>query len=547
MSAPILREAEVLGGERFLDSTEIRWVAVTEPPVGGFIRPGELVLTTGLGCDEAQLVDLVRDIVAEGAAAICFSFPEGADVSALPADAIAVAEESELPIISTPWNVRFAEIIMAVTDRIIAQQHAAALAEPDFLLRSVTSTAMEGAGLTAVAEALETVTNRATLILSPSLHLLACGQLANERLTEALSEWDGRLDELSAEQVREYELALGLETASWVEGIPELGVGPGMSVGARVGRRVVALVYAVLDGDIPFIPALEGRAVTQSSIAVAMEMMRLKAAAAAEQEVRGDFILGLAEGRMAPGREMTARATLLGYDLKTRYRVASGRLESPSGDLAASDAEDMAERLDSAFDHTVIVAAQGRKVMVLMETDRHPEPAAEIAAALEPLSPAERGEWGVTSGDYSLAELARGADRAERVLEIGASLGGQPGEVAKEEELGSGLLLGILARDSEAVEIARGILQPIIDYDEQKGRDLLHTLDVFIRYHGNTSAASRALYMNRHSLMYRGRKIEELTGYSLDSYEDRFRLDLSLHILRLAGEIDVPEPDHEPE
>jgi DNA-binding PucR family transcriptional regulator len=163
-----------------------------------------------------------------------------------------------------------------------------------------------------------------------------------------------------------------------------------------------------------------------------------------------------------------------------------------------------------------------------------------LEAVLDELPVEGRGSWGVTSADYSLAELPTGAGRAERVMEIGVSLADESGVVVKEEDLGSGLLLGILARDPEAVEIAQEILQPIIDYDELKGRDLIHTLDLFVRHHGNVSAASRALFMNRHSLMYRGRKIEELTGYSLDSYEDRFRLDLSLHVLRLADGTGLP-------
>ena len=95
-------------------------------------------------------------------------------------------------------------------------------------------------------------------------------------------------------------------------------------------------------------------------------------------------------------------------------------------------------------------------------------------------------------------------------------------------------MLDALARDDAACRTAEALLAPLIQYDRQRSRNLLETLEVFLEENGNTTAAARRLFLNRHSLMYRLRKIEELTGRDLHRHEDRFLLELSLRLRRIA-------------
>ena len=81
-----------------------------------------------------------------------------------------------------------------------------------------------------------------------------------------------------------------------------------------------------------------------------------------------------------------------------------------------------------------------------------------------------------------------------------------------------------------------GLIAPLREYDRDTARDLLGTLGVFLEENGNASSAARRLHLNRHSLLYRLRKIEDLTGRSLDCHDDRFLLELGLRTARLTGE-----------
>jgi DNA-binding PucR family transcriptional regulator len=73
-------------------------------------------------------------------------------------------------------------------------------------------------------------------------------------------------------------------------------------------------------------------------------------------------------------------------------------------------------------------------------------------------------------------------------------------------------------------------LRPPVDYDKTRRGQLVHTLEILLDEATNTSAAARALFLNRHSLLYRIKLIEELTGMSLKNSADRFQLEVSIRV-----------------
>ena len=56
----------------------------------------------------------------------------------------------------------------------------------------------------------------------------------------------------------------------------------------------------------------------------------------------------------------------------------------------------------------------------------------------------------------------------------------------------------------------------------------MRSLEAFIEANGQWERAARALFCHRHTLRYRIRRVEELTGRSLDSARDRIDFWLAL-------------------
>jgi DNA-binding PucR family transcriptional regulator len=141
--------------------------------------------------------------------------------------------------------------------------------------------------------------------------------------------------------------------------------------------------------------------------------------------------------------------------------------------------------------------------------------------------------WGIAEGEFMLPEIADGMASAERALRVGRALDG-PGTIADAAQLGPFLMLDAIAADEAAQRSAAAVLAPLEAYDDETDRGLVSTLDTFLRENGNTSSAARALFLNRHSLMYRLRKIEALTGRNLDRHDDRLIFELSIRLRRMS-------------
>ena len=88
---------------------------------------------------------------------------------------------------------------------------------------------------------------------------------------------------------------------------------------------------------------------------------------------------------------------------------------------------------------------------------------------------------------------------------------------------------------AEAERAFRLVLGTLHDYDAANGSALLHTLQVFLEENRSWLNAQR-LHIHKQSLVYRIRRIEEISGRSLDSTADVATLWFALQATRLSPE-----------
>jgi PucR family transcriptional regulator, purine catabolism regulatory protein len=85
------------------------------------------------------------------------------------------------------------------------------------------------------------------------------------------------------------------------------------------------------------------------------------------------------------------------------------------------------------------------------------------------------------------------------------------------------------AQDDEALRLyCESVLSPIEDSDSEYGDELLRSLEAFIEHNGQWERAARQIYCHRHTLRYRIKRIEELTGRDLSRAHDRIEFWLAL-------------------
>jgi purine catabolism regulator len=130
--------------------------------------------------------------------------------------------------------------------------------------------------------------------------------------------------------------------------------------------------------------------------------------------------------------------------------------------------------------------------------------------------------------------LRMGFHEARCALEAVRLRNGDAPEVASYEDLGSFQLLLSLQDEEALSSYCRSVLGPIEQGGGEYGDELVRSLDVFIEHNGHWEKAAGALYCHRHTLRYRIRRVEQLTGRDFSSARDRIEFWLALRGREIA-------------
>jgi purine catabolism regulator len=212
--------------------------------------------------------------------------------------------------------------------------------------------------------------------------------------------------------------------------------------------------------------------------------------------------------------------------------------------------QDIKERLHWAVDEFMarrdilsISASRNDSVVVLVQPGKL-DPSAVIALAgdLREAIAAMITEITVSLGigrpHRQLIDLRQSYYEASYAIKI-RRLKGEPGVIASFDDLGSyGLLLGL--QDTLSLEVFYdSVLGRLQTYDEQNSSDLVRSLTSFLEANGHWGDAAEKLFVHRHTLRYRMKRVEEITGRDLDQSQDRMEFWLALKAKELIDQSKV--------
>lgn len=527
---PEMAGARVLVSPREID-LQVTWVTVIEWPVENFVSPHDLVLTTGISCDERQLREMVRQIASSGAAAVCLCTGDGAFHQNAPPSIVRQAEASGVVLIELPWQTRFADISRAVIGALYDPGSAGLGGLPaEFTVPLLGSSGMPG-----VAEALEEVADGPVVVLDSTLAKCGWGQRGEQWLKDQPAEL-ALIDTLSQHLADGRRTQPG-EVIKLSAGGHAALVCPVAVPGGVLGW--VALIDAALQAD-TVEPAL-----VHAATAAAIELLRTGARDRAESCRRERFLWEVANGSVDSLQELAARAALLGLSLSSKFTVGVGLLESIAGEgveqAVLSGAVGQLRR--SLTDPDSVVAVSDHEILLCLHArdDRTITGRADLLRSFGSLAVT----FGYAEGRHNLTSLASAASQARRVLAVVRALHGH-GSSGRAEHVRAYLLLQRVADDAETRRLVAAIMGPLETADAARRSQLVKTLAAYLDANGNIASAARALHLNRHSLIYRLKKIADLTGLDVNEPDDRLMIEMCLKVRQLQAIPPAPANDHFP-
>jgi purine catabolism regulator len=490
-----------LAGERFA-ARPVRWVHISElEDPTPWLKGGELILTNGLklGSTPAGQRAYVRRLVDAGVAGLGFGLGFGHQKT--PRALVTEAEKLGFPLFEIPYDLPFIAITEAVFTRLLAEQY-------DTLQRAVdaehvlTRAVLEGGGVEQVAASLADVVKGWALLLD--LHGQPIAATSRAATIRADRVWQELL--VSRPEAASFSLTL-------VDRGHHVWIQP---VGAA-GRVEAFLAVGKTDQPTQVDRIVAGHALSLFAI----ELAKSRAVADAERRLQGDFFDELASGSLSAAE---AGRGLARFGFARDAAVMVVALEAAAGpfdpDAAALAATDVLSRDEAGF----LVSAHDDVVHLLVPAAADPEPGLEevtktIAAKAETELRAGAGSA------VAVGEIERSLREARYALQV-CRLEGWPH--AGFADLGTYRLLLSMAEPDALRAFADSLLGPLDAYDRDQHGDLIASLQAFLQHNARWETAAAELYVHRHTLRYRMRKVEELTGRDLKNSFDRMEFWLAL-------------------
>jgi PucR family transcriptional regulator, purine catabolism regulatory protein len=519
----LIRDLDIrlVAGEAGLDRP-VRWVHISElADPTPWLSGGELLLTTGMNItDAADQRAFVERLAGHDLAGL--GLGTGFAHAEVPEALRAEAAELGFPLFEIPYEVPFIAVTEKAFAHLVNEQYALlqrALSAHERLERIVLSEQ----GLEGVTAAL------AALIGGTAIVYDARG--------DALARSDGAAP--LAPDVLE---AAGIELLERTRAGARRGYAPSGELHGRAlalpvvrgreggdgGDGPAPQAWLIAAKDRGGLGEFDRLVLHQAVTVVALELLRRRVAADTERRLAGDILTAMVAGELA-GPELARRLEPFGL----RDRIGVLVLAPPRQDRArVEDALSTALR-DEARGGLAAGTGQLSCALLPLERGESDDDLFELAERIRARAARGAAEPLAAGAGRAVApvDLRRTFHEARCALEAQALSGeanGRPRLLATYRDLGSFQLLLSLQDDDALRLFCDSILAPIEDGEGAYGGELMRSLEAFIECNGQWERAARQLYCHRHTLRYRIRRVEELTGRSLDSARDRIDFWLAL-------------------
>ncbi len=483
-----------------------------------FLSGGELILTTGL---QLRSIQEQRAFVAlltkRGLAGVGFGTGFGHDE--VPPALVEAAAAAGLPVFEVPYDLPFIAITEKAFTQLINEQYAA-LQRGTEVHRRLERLVLEERGLGELLTGLAEAIHGSVVVLDGRGETLA-GTPGDALAPETL--------ERLRDEVHERTLALGRsgDTSDGIEIASELPAGGVLVLPVVTHGRGAPQAWLVA-ARVAGIGDYERLIVQQGATVVALELMRQRAMRETERRLAGDVLAEAVGGSLAE-RETSVRLRPFGIGARSALMVF--QCADPTG------AERDLEKLLADAGVAGLVATRGTLLCAVIDAPDSDEqdPLALAAQLRDGLQRSHGAVRAATSRGGPSGRVRHAFHEARCALEATALANGSAPDVASYRDLGAFQLL-LSLQDDEALRLyCDSVLAPLLAGGEEYGDELTRSVEVFIECGGQWERAARELYCHRHTLRYRIRRVEELTGRDLSSARDRTEFWLALRARELVA------------
>lgn len=535
LELPLFSNSKVRAGEDGLDNIVTGVNIMEVPDIDKWVKPGQLLVTTGYAIqnDKKAQQNLITILARRGASGLFIKTKRY--LEEIPDPILMKARFYNFPVVELSFDISFDEVIHDVLSAILCEQSAQLMQMLN--IHSILMKIMfEGGGLKKIADTLSAMVENPVYII----------------------------DRLNDREVYSFGTNQDQETEQLINAIRDK-----KKIGDHENGRVVLNVQGTKISCfcMPILVANEfygkirvyesGRPLTNQDIQIVEQMMILTALEISrEHSVRtverryfNEFLTHILNGRIDDEEKEIEHAQKFGWDMRRNYIVALVFLcPQPDGGSSNVSSQEFRHRVGielpkklQARGVNCLIGSVSDYLVLLLDMGEEIMPSRQIVALAKKHLKTVLGYLKESFHDcrtlISLGRFHPGVrgiqqsyQEAKRALQVGEKLL-KKGEILSFEDLSLYRFIFSADQDKEIKSYIQETLGKLIRYDQEKNTDLIRTLQVYFHCNGNLKKMSEMLYTHYNTVLYRLERIKEITGYDLDSPDDRFNLEVALRLL----------------
>lgn len=543
MSLDIVNRLQVVGGREGLDRV-IKLVNVIEvPDIMDWLIDGEFLLTTGYSFREYPelLETLIPRMSQAQSAGLAIKTKRYLDE--IPSEIIVSADEHNIPLLEVPFDLSFSEIIAPILGVVFNKQNKI-LQKLEQAHKKLMDLALNGSPLEELCKETGKLISNPVAIIDREGVLIINDNAPDKDKFELL--FSDKSVQVKQEKLRfgnTKEVKYSLEYSSATEmpiSIKAIRI-PIIAAKYEYGHMVALINRPIYEPDI--------LTMERAATIAALEFTKRKAIFEIEKSYYSDFLEILLSADFDNIDEIIKRGRIFNIDLDTPTAVviindnSNNDIEEIHDYMSMNgkrSKEDLLKEINSFFrlhgTANLIAGIKGNNVVIVLGlAENGPGELKEtVVSLLKYLKDSIRLNMkiniGVGRANEDIRMIGRSFEDAREALKI-AQLS-DTAQVVFFDNLGFYKILSEKNR-SELEKFVEELLQPVFDYDRNKKGDLIKTLETYYETNRNLKLTSTKLYTHYNTVLYRIKKIEELTGISLDNPENALNLEIAVNILKL--------------
>lgn len=474
---------------QYIDKINIDSISVQELPFDDFIQKNELVLTTAIGCDKdpGLFHTMISSAIKANAAAIFMAFKK--DIY-IPEEVLQLATDHQLPVFQIPWEYRFSEIQVSVIKSIEQEK----VARWKVLQGHLFNMFFDGDSLENVCkfieEELETF-----LCLTDSYHKIIYRSFERENSI--------------------------VDTSSSV------------NAEIHVGKDLCAYLNMTC---CKMLKSQDRELLVQKYLAFPLSFWfnQQNQENFLKEKMKNDFVCNLLHDNLVyvnlvqDGRDLNFDITLPYICIVMCMEWQDNEKEKYSSAVMELSKKIEKKLLETAPSRIMLGHIHNSYIIFLEITDDNFETNLHkyIQDLDQEISLHHKNLklcWGISDTNKNTLRFRESYQEAKISIRYAENLNTST-RIYYYGDTRNFMIISALHKNTDVKKAAEKLLLKLYEYDQKSTADLMNTLVEYIRNNYCISETARTLHIHRQSLLYRLEKIEQLTGMSLNDYNNLFTL-----------------------